>query len=529
MKVVAYCRVSTNSEDQLNSLENQKNHYTKLFEKENLDVADCGMLYKKSGEKSFLYGIYADEGLSGAKDYEKREAFKKMIEDAKKGYFNKIYVKNVQRFTRYIKDGSSVLKELKKYDVEVFFEDGSLSSLNPSHELFINMFTITAQEESRIKGAAVQFGIRESQKKGKWTGGVHPFGYDLVKGYLHINNEESEIVKVIYDMYLNKGSGYQSIARYLNDDLKVTTKLGKQWSTKQIGSMLKNPLYKGVQRTHMTYVDDINSGTVKKVPEDKWIVHYKEELKIIDSEVWELTQRELAKRKKMHKDKVRPSNKHLLSNLLVCPKCGVGLRRKKRKAYVRKDGTSRDLGYEWRCTMNDRYGKSRCENNNMVIEKEIIENVKNKVIELKENKQKIDEKIMDVIKAKFNPNVDEEIKKILVEKEDINKQEMTNLNLLTKGIIDEKQFQKQNDELQKQLKENEYKHNKLLRLDEEVKELKFNYKQYINLLDSVDVNNLDNATLKKLIISVYVFASNKKAIETKFNLNLADEIPFYII
>ena len=135
MKVVAYTRVSTDSLEQKNSIENQKKHYLDLFEKNKLDVADCGLLYKKDGSKAFIKGIYADEGITGKSKRNIRCAFNQMIEDAKMRKFDRIYIKNIARFSRYSGMGQKTYKELKVLGVEIIFEDGNLSTMVGANEL----------------------------------------------------------------------------------------------------------------------------------------------------------------------------------------------------------------------------------------------------------------------------------------------------------------------------------------------------------------------------------------------------------
>ena len=125
MKCVAYCRVSTDSAEQMNSLENQISHYTKLFDEEGYEGAECGMYYSRdNGKEKFkeLKSIFADEGISGTK-LRHREAFKYMLECAFRKEFDIIYVKNIQRWARSVEDGSGILKKLKVIGVRVIFED----------------------------------------------------------------------------------------------------------------------------------------------------------------------------------------------------------------------------------------------------------------------------------------------------------------------------------------------------------------------------------------------------------------------
>lgn len=506
MRVVAYCRVSTDNENQKTSIENQQEYYSELFEKleeKGHAIFEQGMLYKADGTKQVLKGIYADEGLSASKTYKHREAFKQMIKDAKRKLFDRVYIKNVTRFSRSVEDGSKVLKDLKEYGVEAVFEDGNLSSLNPTHELVINMLMATAQEESRLKSSAIQFGIRQAQKEGKWTGGNLPYGYDMTKGFLNINKEESETVKLIFNLYYNESYGTQKIARYLNGK-GILTKKSKKWSQIQVRRILENDIYIGKQITHKEIVNDVNRGTKRKVNEEDWIIHYKEELRIIDDESFNLVQMEIKKRLDMMKNKQRPSTKHLFSNLLICDNCRNALKRKKRKAYRRKDGTSKELGYEWACTINDRYGKDRCEYRNALTEEYIIDRIKNEILNIKNDKSKLETIYKEYCKVNFEVT-QEQINDIKIDIDKIKKNRELNFGLLSEGIIDKEEYKDRNDILQEQLKEKQDKMNRYMYIDKEIKDSRLKYNKYLEYINSVNVDKLTNATLKKIINYIEVY------------------------
>lgn len=520
MRVVAYCRVSTDQEDQKTSFAAQQEYYLKMFKEQNLDVAKCGMLYKKDKTKQYLTnGIYADEGLSGAKNYNIREAFKQMLKDAKLGKFNRIYVKNCTRFGRYASDAQKLLKELKLYNVEVLFEDGHLSSLNPTHELVINMLLNVAQEESRLKSSAVQFGIRRKQEKGKYHGVITPFGYNRdSESNLIVNDKEADTVKRIFNMYINEGFGSQKIARYLNDN-SIPTKLGKMWSNRQICSILQNEIYIGKLVLHKTNVIDVNEYSKILVDEENRIVHNFENLRIIDQNTFQNTQIEWEKRSKdwqYNNKHRRPSNKHIFSNLLVCGNCGSGLRRKKRKAYKRKDGTSKELGYEWACTMNDRYGASRCKYRNSISEENAIVKIKNYI-----NNIDIDKYYQMYFQTYYDKDsLDNEREELNVEIKKIKHRIEVNEDLFSDGTIGKEQFKTRNDKLQNELKEKNTRSIELKNIDNEIEKVKIKFNQLKTTLKEVDLELLDNTILKK-IVSKIVFTTLTEEVLDGENFNEA--------
>jgi len=258
-KCVAYCRVSSDSDEQLNSLDNQIKHYSELFRKEGFEGADCGMYYSKDRDNEIIKNIpsiFADEGISGTK-LKNREAFKYMLQCAYRKEFEVIFVKNVQRWARSVEDGSAILKKLKVMGVKVIFEDGNLNNIE--HEMVINMFLSVAQEESRAKSIAIQFGIRKAQSAGKFTS-APPFGYNLQNGYLRIIPDQAEVVKKIYNLYI-EGLGGVRIARQLNNE-NIPTQKKKKWTPVQILYILENKIYIGKQITHTVVNTDINIDKV---------------------------------------------------------------------------------------------------------------------------------------------------------------------------------------------------------------------------------------------------------------------------
>ena len=508
-RVVAYCRVSTEQESQAQSFENQVQHYQELFEKEGCNVGNCGALYRDKVLTLTTNGIYADEGISGAKTHQNREAFLKMIEDAKMGMFNKIYCKNIYRFSRDVEVGSKFIKDLRAIDVEVFFEDGALSTLNPASDLVINMILSVGQEESRAKSAASQWGIRENQKKGKYHGSITPYGYDVDdENYLIINEDEAKIVKKIFDMYYNEGYGTQKIARELNKE-GISTRFGKKWSNTQITKIISNEVYKGKQITNKTQIDPTARFIQKEVPENKRIIHNFNHLVIIDEEYFDRVQEEKERRSKDWHEKAkkhRPSTKHLLSNLIKCGNCGGGFSRKKRKAYVRKDGTSKKLGYEWVCAINDKYGKNRCQYRNQIIEVDMIDKIKKEITRLQNQGL---ERLKDMYLFTYHDAEEKLKEKENLEKQldKLNKQVELNFELLSDNIIDKLEYKSRNDKLQGEIKCVKDKLSKVISIDKEIAKVEKDFNYYISILMNTEVNKLTNARLKKLIDKIVVFTN----------------------
>ncbi|MEK8130261.1 recombinase family protein [Paenibacillus filicis] len=547
IEAVAYARVSTDSEDQLNSLENQMSFFGEYFIENGYKAADCGVLCRKNGENEVLQGTYADEGISG-KNLSKREAFKQMLREAKLGKFKLIVTKSVARFGRNVEDTAKAVKDLKELGVGVYFLDLKVNSLDSSKEFMINLFAALAQEENNNRSYITQFGIRKAQKEGKWTTGNPPFGYNIVDGFLQVDPTESEIVKRIYDLYYYSGYGTGRLARLLNEE-RIPTKKNKQWSQKQLMTILENPIYTGVQTTHTKQTIDINRGLQKRIPREAQIVHHFEHLKIIEPDFFKLVQIEKKKRKelfgyvevinekvvndegeietkkkrKLHRSNRRYSSEHLLSNLLVCSHCGVGLKRKKRHAHRRKDGTSKNLGYEWCCAINDMYGRARCAYRSSMPEDKIIEFLINELKRIKDDDEYFDSALRGHISLYYEEeNVPQRLILLGEQIQEINEEIKTNLRLVSKNILTDEQFDEFNGDAQARLNSLQREHNRLMYLDVEIEEVKLKHQAFLKMLETIDVDQLTNSSLRKLIRKVDFVTMEANEIRLRLEWNYMD-------
>lgn len=526
MKCVAYCRVSRDTDDQLNSLENQIRHYRELFGKKGFEGSECGMYYAKEGKEEIIKhipSIFADEGISGTK-LKNREAFKYMLECAYRKEFEIIYVKNIQRWARSVEDGAGILKKLKVIGVKVIFEDGNIN--NFEHEMTVNILLSTAQEESRAKSAAVQFGIKKAQEQGKFTSAV-PYGYRKEKGYLKPVNEQLEVVKNIFNLYL-QGFGSTKISRYLNEK-NIPTQKGRKWSQTQVLGILTNPVYKGLQITHTIQNTDINVAetsfsdggkeyrykSIKAVDENDWIVRQIDELRVVSDEVFDEVQKENARRRELRAGGSRPSNRNVFSNLLYCQHCGRAMRRKRLWGWKRKDGT-RNFGAEWVCGNHDTYYNNVCKYRNSWNEKALTDRIKIELDNIRNNRELLNHAFSDYLTIFLSPeDVSGRIGSLEESLNEIKAEIKANLKLYSRNIINEEQYKWQNDELQTQKNEAEWELNKLKRIDEARQEAKRKFLDYINHINAIDSEKLDNALLKKFIrkIEAYTFINDAGKVE----------------
>ena len=244
---VSYARVSTKKEEQLESLQNQKEHFAKY-------TKDHNMVLKK---------IYADEGISGTKT-KNRKQFLQMIRDAELGLFQVLLVKDVSRLARNTLDFLTNLRKLQQSGIKIVY-------LSYGGEVFEGEFMLTflaalAQEESRNMSSRIKFGKRTSKENGVVPNIV--YGYDKLENdayTLQINKEEAKIVKMIFDLYTKDNLGQSRIAIHLNE-LGYRTKRNSYWSQNAISRILKNRLYTGKIINGKQEVTDFLSGKREEKP-----------------------------------------------------------------------------------------------------------------------------------------------------------------------------------------------------------------------------------------------------------------------
>lgn len=269
MIVAAYCRVSTGSDEQLNSLKNQTEFFESYAQKNNYE----------------LYKIYADRGISG-KNACNRPQYQKMLDDALLNKFEMLLVKDISRFARNTLDFLTGIRMLKSKGIEVRFLSANQTVLGES-EFVLTMFAALAQEESYNLSKRIIFGKKLGARGGRTPSCVygykHDGKYNLIK-----DEKESIVVKKIFDMYIN-GNGLRKIANYLNNN-SIPTKKNGLWQFKTIRRMLSNRLYTGDIINNRTTTDDFITGTRKSIDKSEWIINHNENLRIISDDCFEKVQ-----------------------------------------------------------------------------------------------------------------------------------------------------------------------------------------------------------------------------------------------
>ena len=354
-RVAAYCRVSTDREEQEHSFETQKAMYTEMI------------MMKPTWQ---MAGIYADEGITGTVA-KKRPGFMKMIEDCRKGKIDMIVTKSVSRFSRNNLDCLMYVRELKQLGIPIIFEKEGINTIQVSSELLLTLFGALSQAESESISMNVKLGIRQSLKNGNVRFSYKTFlGYRKgVDGQPEIVPEQADIVRRIYNDFL-AGATYLEIAKRLTEENVPTMGGGSRWFSERIKSILKNEKYKGDALLQKTYITDPISKRVKK-NNGELPMYYVENSHpaIIERRIFDRVQEEIARRAGKKKVKQtgtktelgRYSGKYALTELLYCGECGTPYRR----CTWSRNGKKKIV---WRCVSRLDYGKKYCKNSPSVEE-----------------------------------------------------------------------------------------------------------------------------------------------------------------
>jgi DNA invertase Pin-like site-specific DNA recombinase len=304
LRVAAYARVSTDTEEQLSSYEAQVDYYTQYIQ--------------NNPDWDFIE-IYTDEGIS-ATNTKKRDGFNRMIRDALAGKIDRIITKSVSRFARNTVDTLTAVRDLKSKGVEVFFEKENIYTMDSKGELLITIMSSLAQEESRNLSENVTWGQRKRFSDGKVNMPYASFlGYKRgIDGLPEIVPKEAEIVRRIYRMFL-EGATYGDITRQLMDDHILTPRKKKEWSKSTILSILSNEKYKGDALLQKKFTVDFLNKKMK-INEGEVPQYYVENSHpaIVSKAVFELAQLEIQKRTEKAR---KSSSRHCFSSRLRCECC----------------------------------------------------------------------------------------------------------------------------------------------------------------------------------------------------------------
>lgn len=482
MNIAAYCRVSTDKSDQLNSLETQKEFFLEYT--------------KRTGDN--LIKLYADEGISGTK-IKNRKEFQRMLADAEKGLFDMVVVKDISRFARNTVDLLQSVRKLKSRGIETQFLTANMTSMGNS-EFVLTIFGALAQEESANTSKRIKFGKKMNAEKGRVPNIV--FGYDKTIGdyfNLSINENEAMAIRQIFQWYTEEGYGGSKIANMLNER-GIKTKRGNNWSQNSVCRILTNEIYTGKIINGKEEIADFLTGQRKEKDESEWLVTLRPELRIIEDEVFDKAQDILKARHDSFKiTHERQSNKYLFSTLIKCKECGWSFRRTVRQyknTYVR-----------WVCSGHNGKGVDSCPNAVTVDEEELIQTLQEYFQEILGKKKRVINYVIKefqrVYKAK-DENIEYE-KQLNTELNRLRKSREKYMDMYTDDLISREELNEKIGGMRKEIE----------RLENELKMVSYHLTKgeqleailnstFKQLEDITDVHEMTNAQLKRLIQKIEV-------------------------
>ena len=343
LRVTFYARVSTDSNEQLNSLNNQVTYYEDFI--------------RKNMAWEYVPG-YIDEGLSGIST-KKRENFHRMVDDAKAGKFDLIVTKEISRFARNTLDSIQYTRDLLSAGVAVFFQNDGVNTLDEDSELRLSIMSSIAQDELRKLSSRVKFGHQQAIKDGVVLGNSRIFGYIKDKGRLIIDEREAVMVRKLFELYATGNYSMKQIENIFWED-GYRNNHGKKISHTTMSSMISNPKYKGYYVGNKVKVIDMFTKKQKFLPPEEWVM-FKDETgqivpAIVSEELWEQANVVLRKRSEDVKNRQGKCNhQNLLTAKLYCMCCGA--------PYYRKDGKDRqgNLTSKWVCSGKIKNGTASCD------------------------------------------------------------------------------------------------------------------------------------------------------------------------
>ena len=353
LRVTFYARVSSESDEQLNSLGNQIQYYESLI--------------RKNANWTYVAG-YIDEGLSAATT-RKRENFHRMVEDGRAGLFDLIITKEITRFARNTLDSIQYTRELLNAGVGVFFQNDNINTLDEDSELRLTIMSGIAQDELRKLSSRVKFGHQQAIKNSVVLGNSRIFGYRKDGGRLAIDEDEAPMVRELFELYATGEYSMKQIET-LFWEKGFRNHNGKKIAHTTMSGVISNPKYKGYYVGNKVKVIDLFTKKQKFLPPEEWVM-FKDETgeivpAIVSEELWDEANAVLKKRSEDVKGRQGICNHaNLLTGKLYCTHCGA--------AYYRRDSVDRqgNKNSKWVCSGKINNGKDSC-NSIPIYERELI-------------------------------------------------------------------------------------------------------------------------------------------------------------
>ena len=433
LRVTFYARVSTDKDEQLNSLENQIQYYTDLIQ--------------SKVSWTYIPG-YIDEGISGTST-KKRDSFLQMIGDAKAGRFDFIITKEISRFSRSTLDSIQYTQELLEHNVGVLFQNDNINTLDPDSEFRLVVMAGVAQDEVRKLSERLKFGFRQAIKNGHVLGNDKLWGYDKKDCILTINESEAKAVRRIFDIYANQKMGIRRISQKLYDE-GFTSRRGNAFNVLTIRHILENPKYKGWYCANKSQTVDYRSKRKIFLEEDEWIMYPDPSIPaIVSEELWDRANALYKRRRQQmlsHQNAAEFHNRYPYSGKIICEEHGTSFHRQVRKSMKGEKEA-------WQCRVYRNRGRAGCSAPQLLTEE--LDQIMARIFDqLAQDKQAIVEAVVKIIRSVPNElDYQQDIRRIAEEISAIIWKKDRLLEMSIERALSTTEFKQRNERFNQQLQE----------------------------------------------------------------------------
>ena len=432
LRVTFYARVSTDKDEQINSLENQVQYYTELVQ--------------SKPNWTFVPG-YIDEGISGTST-KKRDSFLRMITDAKAGRFDFIITKEISRFSRSTLDSIKYTQELLEHDVGVLFQNDNINTLDSDSEFRLVVMAGVAQDEVRKLSERLKFGFRQAIKNGHVLGNDKLWGYDKKDCVLTINETEAQVVRRIFDLYANQQMGIRRISQKLLDE-GFTSRKGNAFNVLTIRHILCNPKYKGWYCANKSQTVDYRSKRKIFLDESEWVMYPDPSVPaIVSEELWDRANALYKRRSQQmmsHQSGAEFHNHYPYSGKIICEEHGTSFHRQVLKSA--KGGKE-----VWQCRVYRNRGRAACSAPQLYTAEldRIMAGIFN---QLARNKQAIIDAVLAVLQAVPDEHdYTQDLRRIEKDLSALHTKKDRLLEMSIEGVVSMSEFKQRNDGFNEQVR-----------------------------------------------------------------------------
>ena len=431
LRVTFYARVSTDKDEQINSLENQVQYYTELIQ--------------SKPSWAFVPG-YVDEGISGTST-KKRDSFLRMIADAKAGRFDFIITKEISRFSRSTLDSIRYTQELLEHGVGVLFQNDNINTLDSDSEFRLVVMAGVAQDEVRKLSERLKFGFRQAIKNGHVLGNDKLWGYDKKDCVLTINTEEAQVVRRIFDLYANRQMGIRRISQTLLDE-GFTSRKGNAFNVLTIRHILCNPKYKGWYCANKSQTVDYRSKRKVFLDESEWVMYPDPSIPaIVPEELWDRANALYKRRSKQmmaHQSGAEFHNRYPYSGKIICEEHGTSFHRQVLKSRAGEKEV-------WQCRVYRNRGRAACSAPQLYTT-ELDQMMAGIFDQLAQDRQAIVDAVVTVLQSVPDEHdYTQEIRHIEEELSAIQAKKDRLLEMSIEGVISTAEFKQRNDGFNEQM------------------------------------------------------------------------------